>query len=240
MRLLDKLLKAATPRAFTSARRRTARTFRPRRFVARLTPELLQREIEQTEFPALAARYREANPGKTSRKYVDLAHWLKVNLRRVRELELDFGPRRRVLDLGMGVGYFLWICRWLGHDVLGLDIDELPMFTDLSRALGVPRKVWRIAPFTPLPDLGARFDVVTAYMICFNNHHRPDVWGPEEWSFFLDDVASRMKTGGKLWLELNPEGYGYFTPELRAFFLERGATIDHHRVVFTPWPRALA
>jgi SAM-dependent methyltransferase len=239
LRLRDKLHKAADPRAAASARRHFGRTFRLRRWFPPLTAAVLKREIERSGFAEIASRYRVKDPGTTPRKYLDLDHWLEVNLRRVLRLELDFGPRRRVLDLGMGAGYFLFICQWLGHEVLGLDIDEDPMFAELSVALQVPRRVARIEAFVPLPECGAKFDVITAYMICFNNNNRPDVWGAPEWSFFLDDLAHHLREDGRVWLEFNRgKGAGHFTPELRSLFEHRGAVIDHHRVIFNSRPRA--
>jgi len=233
LRLRDKLLKIADPRAGLSAKRHLGRALWPRRLV-RLTPKLLQDEIEQSQFPEIANRYRVPDPGLTPRKFVDLPHWLTVNLNRVHELDLDFGPRRRVLDLGMGAGYFLYICQRLGHHVLGLDIDD-PMFDELSSSLCVPRRVWRIEAFVPLPNLAAKFDVITAYLVCFNNHNRADVWGVAEWSFFLDDIARHLRHNGRLRLELTHErSYGFFTPELRRLFEKRGAVVNQHRAFFNP------
>ena len=54
-------------------------------------------------------------------KYLEICPpgW-RINLRRVRDLGLDLGGRKRVLDIGCGTGYFLYICRFLGHDALGI------------------------------------------------------------------------------------------------------------------------
>ena len=107
-------------------------------------------------------------------------------------MELDLSRPKRVFDLGCGTGYFLHICRLLGHEILGLDVDELPMFEEITRLLGVPRVISRIQCFTPLPDLRQRFDVVTAFLICFNQHKQHEVWGVPEWDFFLDYLAKYL------------------------------------------------
>ena len=151
---------------------------------------------------------------------------MEANLQRIRDLELDIGRRRRVLDIGSGSGYFLYICKLLGHDAVGLDVDDMPMFNQTIALLGVNRVVWRIQKFVPLPDLGKKFDLITAHMICFNNHKVPGLWGVPEWDFFLDDVSRFLAPGGRIWFELNREFDGTcYTPELKEFFEKRGAQV---------------
>lgn len=195
--------------------------------------EAIMDTLDREKFEVIKARYRVDNPGEDPPKYLDWRTWLEANLRRVRDLELDLGRRRRVLDIGSGSGYFLYICKLLGHDPLGLDIGDTPMFTEMMQWLGVQRVIWRIQAFVPLPDLGNKFDFITAHMICFNQHKMPGLWGPPEWNFFLDDLARHLARRGRVWLELNREYDGAcYTPQLKEFFETRGAQIISHRVIF--------
>jgi hypothetical protein len=99
--------------------------------------------------------------------------------------------------------------------------------------LGVRRVIWRIQPFVPLPDLREKFDLISAFLICFNNHKQANLWGVPEWEFFLTDLARHLAPRGRVWLELNREYDGTcYTPELREFFALRGAKIDEHKVIF--------
>jgi SAM-dependent methyltransferase len=174
------------------------------------------------------------DPGDDPPKYLDLQRWIDINIHRVRDLGLDLSRPKRILDLGCGTGYFLYICRLLGHDVLGLDVDDLPMFAEITKLLGIQRVIERVEPFKPLPDLGRKFDFITAFLICFNNHKQADLWGVPEWDFFLDDLAKHLSPGGCVWLELNREyNDTYYTPELREFFEQRRGTIDQQRVIFS-------
>lgn len=189
--------------------------------------------IDGPNFQQIRQRYAVENPGEDWPKYLNLDRWIDINIRRIREIELDLTRPKRILDLGCGAGYFLHIAQLLGHKGLGLDVDYLPMFAEITRLLGVRRIISRIEPFTALPDLEGKFDLITAFMICFNNHKQPNLWGVPEWEFFLGDLAKYLAPRGRVWLELNREYDGtFYTPELREFFARGGAKIDEHKVIF--------
>jgi len=235
MRLSHKLRKIADPRLLASARRHLGRVILTRRFMFRLDPEEIIASIDPVQFQAIHDRYAVDDPGGGWRKYLELDRWIRINLRRVEGLELDWGRRKSVLDLGSGAGYFLHICHWLGHRTLGLDIDDVPMFCEMFHALGLQRVISRVEAFRTLPAFDRKFDLITAFMICFNGHKSPALWGPKEWAFFLDDAASRLNPGGRIRLGFNRErDDSFYTEELRRFFLDRGATIDQHRVTLRP------
>jgi SAM-dependent methyltransferase len=188
--------------------------------------------IDPQDFEQIRQRYAVKGPTVDWPKYLDLERWIDINIRRIREIEVDLTLSKRILDLGCGTGYFLYIAQLLGHEGLGLDLDELPMFGDLTRLLGVRRVIWEIQAFQPLPDVG-KFDLITAFLICFNRHKQVNVWGVPEWEFFLDDLAKHLTPRGRVWLELNQEYDGtFYTSELKEFFQKRGAKIDRHKVIF--------
>jgi SAM-dependent methyltransferase len=235
MRLAHKLRKLVNPRIFPSAKRHLGRMVLTRRFVFRLDAKKVIASIDQAQFQAIHDRHAVDDPGGGWRKYLDLDRWIGINLRRVQELELDWGRRKSILDLGSGAGYFLYICHWLNHRTLGLDIDDVPMYGEMFRTLGLKRVLWRVEAFQPLPAFDRKFDLITAFMICFNGHKSPSLWGPSEWSFFLDDLQTRLNPGGRIRLGFNREKDGsFYTDDLRRFFRARGAEIDQHRVTFRP------
>jgi len=241
VRLSHKLKKLADPRTARSAKQHLARIFLARRFDFRGGAERIIASIDRQGFEAIRNRHAVEDPGPAWPKYLDLKKWMGINLRRVRQLELDYGRRRQILDLGSGAGYFLYICKWFGHDAVGLDIDEVPMYPEMTRLLGLKRIVCRIGPFVPLPNLGSKFDLITAFMICFNNPQQENLWGVPEWDFFLSDVARHLNPHGRLRLELNPECDGSFmTNELRELFERRGARVEEHQVRFNAPPSVSA
>lgn len=226
MQLVDKLKKLGNADWWHSTRaamRRVRYPLKTRNFLD---------AVDREKFDALKRRYY--SPGFTSSpsKYLDLEDWMRRNVKRVREQGLrPAPPRLRVLDVGSGAGYFLHIVRCLGHEPLGLDIDEQPIFRETFAALGLPRIIHRIEPFQPLPDLGAPFDLVTAHLTCFNRRSDGSHWGREEWGYFLADLEGRMNCGGRIQFLLNvrPDGR-HMEEDLRDYFLSRGARVDRRKV----------
>lgn len=231
MQLRHKIRKLVDGQSLASARKRTLRLLRANRF--QLEKKRVVETMESPELEQIRRRYGVADPGADWPKYLDLDRWIGVNIRRIRQLELDVARPKQILDLGCGAGYFLYIAQLLGHSGVGLDIDRVAMFREITRLLGVRRVVQQIEAFHPLPSFGQKFDVVTAFMICFNNHKMPTLWGVPEWEFFLDDLAKHLKPRGRVWLELNQEyDETFYTPELKEFFKKRGAKINEQKVVF--------
>ena len=217
-------------------RLRRWQTARQRSF--QLTPQDILSGIDAEGLEAIRSQHAIPNPGIRIEKYLEMEKWLGVNVRRIFSLGLDLCPKKRILDLGSGAGYFLHISKRLGHEVLGLDIPEPAWYGDITRLLGVPRVIQRINPCEPLPDTGAPFDCITGFMVCFNDHLADSPWGVEQWRFFLDDLQSRMSPGAIIWFELNPGKDGtHYTSELKQFFEERGAIVDRNRLVWGMNPR---
>ena len=239
VRFRHKIRKLVDGRSLVSARKHTLRLLRSGRFP--LSKKRVIETIDPVAFEQIRKRYAVANPGADWPKYLDLDRWIGINIRRIRQVELDLARPKRILDLGCGAGYFLYIGQLLGHSGLGLDMDRLSMFREVTRLLGVRRAVQRIEAFRPLPDFGQKFDFITAFMICFNNHKMPNLWKVPEWQFFLDDLAKHLTPRGRVWLELNQEYDGtFYTPELKEFFQKRGARINEQKVIFSSGLRVRA
>jgi SAM-dependent methyltransferase len=231
VRLRHKIRKLVDGQSLASARKRTLRVLRSNRFP--LETQRVIETIDPAAFEQIRQRYAVTDPGADWPKYLDLDRWIGVNIRRIRQLELDLARPRQILDLGCGAGYFLYIAQLLGHSGIGIDMDRLKMFREITRLLGVRRVVQRIDAFRSLPTFGQKFDVITAFMICFNNHKMPGLWGVPEWEFFLNDLAKHLKPRGRVWLELNQEyDETFYTPQLKEFFQKRGAKIDEQKVIF--------
>ncbi|HXP36068.1 MAG TPA: class I SAM-dependent methyltransferase [Chthoniobacterales bacterium] len=221
MKLRRKLAKLVRRETYRRGWRRAQRSL----FRLPLGPVLAG--VDQNQIAEIQKRY----PGE---KYADVEQWLRVNRERVQDLKLHRSPPQRVLDLGCGGGFFLFILKRFGHSVLGLDVDESPLFKELLEVFDVPRSVFRIQPFETLPNLHQQFEWITAFSIGFDRYRATNSrWGPGEWDFLLRDLQLRLAPGGKIYLTLNPLPNGdYLTSELRDFFSGRGADIERERIFF--------
>ena len=167
-------------------------------------------------------------------KYLDVEKWLKLNIRYANELGLIVKPPRSVLDLGCGGGFFLAVCRRLGSRVMGMDLDKDIVLNEMVALFGLKRVTWRIRAFVKLPDLRRKFDLITAFMICFNFPPRGGYWGVREWDFLLNDLLGHLLPHGRLLLSLNrqPDGECY-DDTLRRYFESRDGVVDGKRIIFT-------
>ncbi|MDQ6654424.1 MAG: class I SAM-dependent methyltransferase [Verrucomicrobiota bacterium] len=228
----EKITRIASARGRRSVKQAILRLLFP------MTVRSVMRQIDQTKLAAIAERYRVPGEKRHWPKYVDVERWLRLNLRRAHDLGLTRTPRGRslnILDLGSGGGFFLLVCKLRGHRGIGLDLARPPLYGELFNLFGLRRVISAIEAFKPLPESAAAhgpFDLVTAFSVCFNGQHTPELWGSREWDFLLDDLQQRfLLPGGRVYLDLNPEKDGsFFTPELRAYFLARGAEIDRSKV----------
>jgi SAM-dependent methyltransferase len=200
--------------------------------------------IDRAELARLAERYPRRADARKINAYENADYWIDVNVRRVQDLWLDRAAPLRILDLGCGPGYFLYVSQLFGHEGLGLDTDEDPLFGGTTELFDVRRVISRVNPQTPLPELGEKFDLVTGHRVCFHRLERgPNgewkEWTPADWKFFIRDIRTRfLKPNGRLFLEFNPrpDGSSFFTPELRACFLAQGARIFRSKALFSADP----
>jgi len=225
LKFSHKLKKLAQPLTYRRTRRRLQRWLHP------IRPGPLLAQIDQARLKDIQARY--ASSGHYA-KYLDVAPQLKLNIQRVQDLKLHRSPPQQVLDLGAGAGFFLFVLKQFGHTCLALDTDEFPLFAEFTRLFGVDRKIWTIRAFERLPDLGKKFDWITAFSTAFQGRHMHSwQWGAKEWRFFLNDLDRHLKTGGRVVLVLNPAYSGeYYAPEILQLFLERGARVERETVIF--------
>src|SRR5436853_3218741 len=145
--------------------------------------------IDKNQLAQLREKYPHRPNARKINAYENADYWVGVNVKRVQDLWLDRAHPLRILDLGCGPGYFLYICQLFGHDGVGLDRDQEPIFRGLMDYFKVRRVIAQIDPAVPLPDLGEKFDLVTSHRVCFHRISRNadgtwNEWTPGDWRFF--------------------------------------------------------
>ncbi len=226
MKISRKILKFTEPLTYRRGWRRVQRVMFP------IPMRSLLAEIDQERAREIQRRYASCTAGYA--KYANIEPWLRLNRERVQDLKLHRSAPKRVLDLGCGGGFFLFISRKFGHSVLGLDVGHIALFTELLQFFNVPRVLHTITAFEPLPNLGQTFDWITAFSVNFNLYHPSKRrWGTAEWDFFLRDLQRLLAPGGKVFFGLNPLYNGdFYTRELRDFFIRCGAGVERERIFF--------
>jgi SAM-dependent methyltransferase len=182
----------------------------------------------------VAPMYRE-QPFSAA-KYADFPLWLLRNLHRAARLGLHQTSGLRILDIGAGPGYFIAAAQALGHDCSGIDVEdscftplERRVYSELLESLNCRQRVAPVSieRFVPYPFRGESYDLITAFLTCFNRHAQSDVWGVPEWRFFVEDVLGGMRQGGRLFVGLNddPKRFGslkYYDAALLEYFQSVG------------------
>ena len=198
--------------------------------------------LDRARFEKLREQYPYRPGSPRINRFEDVIYWIEINTERAQDLWLDRAAPLRILDLGCGAGYFLYVCKYFGHHVLGFDTDSEPLFLATTEMLEVPRVIGRIERQVPLPDLHQTFDLVTAHRICFHRigRVRDNVeWSTADWEFFINDIRTRfLNENGRLLLDFNPrpDSSSFFTPQLRKFFLAQGARIFRSKALFAADP----
>ena len=235
LKLSHAIAKLVQPLTYRRAGRRLRRALHP------IPMQPLLARIDHDRLHALQAELASPPPDVPAlwrhyAKYLELERRLRINIERAQDLDLDRLPPRQILDLGCGGGFFLFAAEHLGHHGLGLDLPGIPVFDALIDLLQVQRKIGRITAFEKLPDLGRKFDLITAFATAFQGSREdPWRWGPAEWEFFLNDLKGHLTSGGRIFLDLNAAYDGrYYTPEILAVFVRHAGRIERGQILFQP------
>jgi SAM-dependent methyltransferase len=148
-------------------------------------------------------------------KFLQVDFWLRTNILRAVRLHLHRQSPMTILDVGCGPAMFPFVCRFWGHHAVGLDQSpdhcgpaERLVYAMMPAVLGIPVQRQTIQAFVPI-ELSQRYDLVCAFMICFNQHQRPQEWTCEEWRFFLQDLCQHINPSGRIHLALNDHSAKY-------------------------------
>ena len=129
---------------------------------------------------------------KSAYKYLELDKWIFENLLRAYKLNLHKLKSKKILDLGCGPGFFIYICKYFGHEVLGLDLKD-QFYSELTNLLDlniVNKEISSNKNLQLYPK--EKFDLVTAFMICFDRDNSDDLWDTKKWRFFLNDIEKNI------------------------------------------------
>jgi hypothetical protein len=200
---------------------------------AKINKHKIFASINKKKFGKIYEKYKDASPAQGYSKYLDLHKWLEINLVRYYQVGLQKGKPLKILDIGTGCGYFPYICQFYGHKVKALDMPVVDMYNDMINLLHIDRKEYTINAYEKLPELDGKYDIVTAFSICFNGHNTENLWSVNEWEYFLNNLAiNHMAEAGKVYLSFNAEADGmFFDSDVCQYFRDIDAKIEDQTVV---------
>lgn len=205
---------------------------RPINFIAHCQSKSRAQDICATIDPGDFFALRREYKGKQSLmdfKYFNFEPWVRENVRRA--LKLGMLERRAIsiLDIGTGFGYFPYVCQCLhGHTVKAIDIEGQTLYDAVTDFLGIDKTHYSIKKFEPMPSLGIKFDLITCFLVAFDRPSMEELWGREEWTFFINDIRDNHLTdSGEMFLHLNPIPRigSWYLPGVREVFEAHGGKV---------------
>ena len=203
--------------------------------------------IHKDKLRKLQERYHDAPSSPEYGKYLAVRYYMFINLKNLVMLGLDRSKKKNILDIGTGCGYFPFACQHYGHRCMTIDLGVNPLFNDFRKLFGVPCTLWQVRAYEPLPDMGMKFDIITAFLVRFNINNLTDnwgeapdelsnYWGVSEWEFFINDLKeNQLNENGKIFILLNKEYHSEgrnYSEELHQFFLSAGASVNGGTIIF--------
>jgi len=111
-------------------------------------------------------------------------------------LSLEFLPKKDILDIGTGPGWFPMIAKHFGHNVTCCDVPnicvDVKMWEDVLHILGLKKDfVFPVEPMIKIPSEIGKYDIISCLGMAL--HHG---WNIKNWYFFLDDlIDNHLKSG---------------------------------------------
>ena len=174
------------------------------------------------------------NAGESFEKYLDYKYWVLENLIRIYNLNINTKQNLKILDIVTGFGYFPFICEYFGNYAEAIDLDINVMYNDVIKLLNIKRHSYCIEANKPLP-FNTKFDIISGYMICFNNHKTDKLWGVIEWDYFINSLKyNNLNKNGFVFLSFNLEFDGKpYSLEIKNLFMQKRAKIKNNEVTFS-------
>ena len=197
------------------------------------TEKIISR-VDSNSFQKIKEKYKNSSEVAGFSKYLDWKYWMIEKVKLIHLLELHRNKKKlEILDLGTGTGYFPLACKYYGHEAEALDLGDNEMYNSLLRLFKINRKEARICRYKKLPKFDKKFDLVTAFMVCFNEDKK-GLWSEKEWEFFLNNLNENvLKKEGSFVMLLNNYGdIEPYSPDLKKYFEKRGAKIFKNWLFF--------
>ncbi len=162
-------------------------------------------------------------------------NFIQLSLIRVAKLGLTNSKNKlEILDLGTGAGYFPFICNYYKNNCEAIDIAGNQFYDQSTEVLNL-KKYHQEIFFNEDIVTSKKYDLICAYMICFNGHKTSKLWAEKEWSQFLISLISKnLNLNGRIFLSFNLEEDNMpFSPSVKIFFESFADKVSKNEVMIT-------
>jgi SAM-dependent methyltransferase len=159
--------------------------------------------------------------------------FIQEALIRVQKLHLNNSKSKlSILDLGTGAGYFPFICNYYQNESEAIDISGNKFYDESTNALKLKKYHQKII-FDEKLTTNKKYDLVCAYMICFNGHKSEALWANKEWgAFLINIIENNLNSNGRIFLSFNLENDGKpFSKDLKQFFSFFASEITNNEIM---------
>lgn len=161
-------------------------------------------EISNEDYAEIQRKFIPISEPKNT-KFLAFAFFLPKKLRQLTEMGLaQSHSRMRVLSIGCGPCHELLLCRFFGHEAVGVDLPfpEPHVFTAMVDLFQVERLSYEVKARERLPEVLTNFNRVMMLSTVLDAEAG---WDEDDWAFFLNDVRSRLEPGGVFYVTLTSD-----------------------------------
>lgn len=138
-------------------------------------------------------RYFEGPIEKWIREKLGACYWMGIN---------EHTPKKRIIDLGTGAGWMVYLCKRFGHEAYGTDIQRRPEYQEGYNFLGIEDNIsGDLVYIKKKMTIKGKFDYITTFRSFIGQ--KPRAWDKDEWKFFFEDCFDHLNDGGYLYLSCN-------------------------------------
>ena len=138
-------------------------------------------------------RYFEGPIEKWIREKLGACYWMGIDNQKT---------KKRIIDLGTGAGWMVYLCKRFGHEAYGTDIQRRLEYQEGYKFLGIENNVsGDLVHIQKKMTIKGKFDFITSFRSFIGQ--KPRAWEKDEWKFFLSDCRDHLNDGGHIYLSCN-------------------------------------
>ena len=148
---------------------------------------------DKEKIQTVVNRYFDGPIEKWIREKLGACYWMGINNQKT---------KKRIIDLGTGAGWMVYLCKQFGHESYGTDIQRRPEYEEGYKFLGIENNIsGDLVYINKKLTIEGKYDFITSFRSFIGQ--KPRAWEKDEWKFFLSDCRDHLNDGGHIYLSCN-------------------------------------